>query len=63
MKRFFLLASAAIAMLCAASCQEEMNGPDVQNGNEVTATVTVKAPGALATKAIADGTKAKNLVL
>lgn len=63
MKRFFLLASAAIAMLCAASCQEEMNGPDVQNGNEVTATVTVKAPGSLATKAIADGTKAKNLVL
>ncbi len=63
MKRFFLLASAAIAMLFATSCQEEMNGPDDQNGNEVTATITVKAPGALATKAIADGTKAKNLVL
>ena len=52
MKKILLFASALAGLFFAASCQQENLEP-VQMGNAVT--ITVEAPGAMNTKAIADG--------
>ena len=52
MKKILFLASAIAGMFFAASCQQENIEP--VGGNTVT--ITVEAPGAINTKAIADGT-------
>ena len=52
MKKILLFASALAGLFLAASCQQENLEP-VQMGNTVT--ITVEAPGAMSTKAIADG--------
>ena len=48
-------------MLFAASCQKEISS-SVQDGDVVTATITVQAPDALVTKSVGDGKSADNLV-
>ena len=53
MKKLMLFASALAGLFLAASCQQENLEP-VGKGNTVT--ITVEAPGAMNTKAIADGT-------
>ena len=52
MKKIFFFASALAGLFFAASCQQENLEP--VGGNTVT--ITVEAPGAMNTKAIADGT-------
>ena len=52
MKKIYLFASAIAGLFLAASCQQE-NAEPMQIDNTVT--ITVEAPGALQTKAIADG--------
>ena len=52
MKKILLFASALAGLFLAASCQQENLEPVRSN----TVTITVEAPGALNTKAIADGT-------
>ena len=59
MKKIFLLASAFASFFFAASCQQENLEPAVK-GNTVT--YTVEAPGALQTKAIADGMNVTELI-
>ena len=59
MKKFMLFASALAGLFLAASCQQENLEP-VGKGNTVT--YTVEAPGALQTKAIADGMNVNELV-
>lgn len=58
MKKILIFASAIVAALSFASCQKN----DIQEGDLVTATFTIVAPGDVATKAIGDGQNAKNLV-
>ncbi len=58
MKKFMLFASALAGLFLAASCQKETLAP--VGGNTVT--YTVEAPGALQTKAIADGTNVNELI-
>ena len=52
MKKIFFFASALAGFFFAASCQQENLEPVADN----TVTITVEAPGAMNTKAIADGT-------
>ena len=52
MKKLMLFASALAGLFLAASCQQENLEPVRSN----TVTITVEAPGAINTKAIADGT-------
>ena len=52
MKKIMLFASALAGLFLAASCQQENLEP-VQKGNTVT--ITVETPGAIGTKAVADG--------
>ena len=52
MKKIFFFASALAGLFFAASCQQENLEPVADN----TVTITVEAPGAMNTKAIADGT-------
>ncbi|MBO5419155.1 MAG: hypothetical protein J6A22_03630 [Bacteroidales bacterium] len=61
MKKIFCYAAALATMLFAASCQKEtlFGG---QDGDEVTATLTIQAPEQLVTKAVGDGQTADNLV-
>ena len=59
MKKLMLFASALAGLFLAASCQQENLEP-VGKGNTVT--YTVEAPGALQTKAIADGMNVNELV-
>lgn len=58
MKKFMLFASALAGLFLAASCQKETLAP--VGGNTVT--YTVEAPGALQTKAIADGMNVNELI-
>ena len=62
MKKILLSAAAIASMLFAASCQKENFSASQQEGDVVTATITVQAPGQPATKAIGDGMTADNLV-
>jgi len=60
MKKILFSAAALLTMLFAASCQkEDFSGAD---GEFATVTLTVQAPASPSTKALGDGTKAKNLV-
>lgn len=60
MKKILLSAAALLTLLFAASCQkEDFSGAD---GEFATVTLTVQAPASPSTKALGDGTKAKNLV-
>ncbi len=60
MKKILFSAAALLTMLFAASCQkEDFSGTD---GEFATVTLTVQAPASPSTKALGDGTKAKNLV-
>ena len=59
MKKVFLLVSAFACLFFVASCQQENLEPAVK-GNTVT--YTVEAPGALQTKAIADGMNVTELI-
>ena len=59
MKKIFLIVSALAGLFLAASCQQENLEP-VAGGTTVT--YTVEAPGALQTKAIADGTNVDELI-
>ena len=59
MKKIFLIASALAGLFLAASCQQENLEPV---GGGTTVTYTVEAPGALQTKAIADGTNVDELI-
>ena len=61
MKKILLSAAAIASMLFAASCQKEISS-SVQDGDVVTATITVQAPDALVTKSVGDGKSADNLV-
>ena len=61
MKKILLTAAAIASMLFAASCQKE-NFSARQEGDVVTATLTVQAPGQPGTKVIGDGMTADNLV-
>lgn len=61
MKKILLSAAAIASMLFAASCQKE-NFSARQEGDVVTATLTVQAPGQPGTKVIGDGMTADNLV-
>ena len=52
MKKILLFASALAGLFLAGSCQKE----NFEVAGDGTVTITVEAPGAMNTKAIADGT-------
>ena len=61
MKKLLYTLAAVATVLAAAGCAREL-APAEAAGDTVTATFTVSAPSAVATKAIADGTTATELV-
>lgn len=60
-KKLLLGMFAAAGMLLATSCSKEEQGV-VQSGNEAQVTFSLEVEGAIATRAISDGTGAKKLV-
>ena len=59
MKKIFMISAAFAALFLSASCQKESMIPDA---NDPVAAFEIQMPGAYQTKAIADGTTAKELL-